>query len=83
MSEAELGWIRQRANEGLLAKARRGELALGLPVGYVRAGDGRVEKDPDERVQQAIALAFEKFTELGVRGRCCSGVASTASCCPR
>ena len=65
MSEAELGWIRQRAHEGLLAKARRGELILGLPVGYVRAGDGRVEKDPDERVQQAIALAFAKFTELG------------------
>jgi DNA invertase Pin-like site-specific DNA recombinase len=24
ISEAELGWIRQRAHEGLLAKARRG-----------------------------------------------------------
>ena len=25
ISEAELGWIRQRAHEGLLAKARRGD----------------------------------------------------------
>src|SRR5919106_1990256 len=58
MSEAELGWIRQRAHEGLLAKARRGELVLGLPVGYVCSADGRVEKDPDVRVQQAIALVL-------------------------
>jgi excisionase family DNA binding protein len=65
MSEAELGWIRQRAHEGLLAKARRGALILGLPVGYVHTRDGRVEKHPDQRVQQAIALVFAKFAELG------------------
>jgi DNA invertase Pin-like site-specific DNA recombinase len=65
MSEVELGWIRQRAHEGLLAKARRGALILGLPVGYVRTRDGRVEKHPDQRVQQAIELVFAKFAELG------------------
>jgi excisionase family DNA binding protein len=65
MSEAELGWMRQRAHEGLVAKARRGELVLGLPAGYVRGADGQVEKDPDERVQQAVALVFAKFEELG------------------
>jgi len=65
MSEAELGWICQRAHEGLLAKARRGELVFGLPVGYVRGRDGRVEKDPDQRVQQAILIVFEKFAEVG------------------
>jgi DNA invertase Pin-like site-specific DNA recombinase len=65
MSEAELGWIRQRANEGLLAKARRGALILGLPVGYVTTRDGRVEKHPDQRVQQALALVFEQFTIAG------------------
>src|SRR5215472_5821910 len=32
MSEAELDWIRQRAQQGLLSKARRGELVLGLPI---------------------------------------------------
>lgn len=64
ISEAELGWIRQRAQEGLLAKARRGELILSLAVGYVKASDGRVEKHPDERVQQAIALVFQKFAEV-------------------
>jgi len=65
MSEAELGWIRQRAQEGLLAKARRGALILGLPVGYVQTRDGRVEKHPDQRVQHAIGLVFAKFAELG------------------
>ncbi len=65
MSEAELGWIRQRAHEGLLAKARRGALILGLPVGYVQTGDGRVEKHPDQRVQHAIGLVFAKFAEVG------------------
>jgi DNA invertase Pin-like site-specific DNA recombinase len=59
MSEAELGWIRQRAHEGLLAKARRGELILGLPVGYVRTRDGRIEKHPDQRVQAAVTLVFD------------------------
>jgi DNA invertase Pin-like site-specific DNA recombinase len=65
MSEAELGWIRQRAHQGLLAKARRGALILGLPIGYVQTRDGRTEKHPDHRVQDAMALVFAKFTELG------------------
>jgi DNA invertase Pin-like site-specific DNA recombinase len=65
MSEAELGWIRQRAYEGLLAKARRGALILGLPVGYVHTRDGRIEKHPDQRVQQALALVFEQFAIAG------------------
>ena len=65
ISEAEIGWMRQRAYESLLAKARRGELVIGLPVGYVRGPDGRVEKNPDQRVQQAVALVFERFGALG------------------
>jgi DNA invertase Pin-like site-specific DNA recombinase len=65
ISEAELGWIRQRAHEGLLAKARQGALILGLPIGYVQTRDGRVEKHPDQRVQHAIELVFAKFTEVG------------------
>jgi excisionase family DNA binding protein len=65
MSEAELGWIRQRAHEALLAKARRGALILGLPVGYVTTRDGRVEKHPDQRVHQALRLVFEQFASAG------------------
>ncbi len=65
MSEAELGWLRQRAHEARAAKARRGELIISLPVGYVQTRDGRLEKHPDRRVQTALALIFRKFTELG------------------
>ena len=65
LSEAELSWFRQRAQAGLLSKARRGELVLGLPVGYIKAADGRIDKHPDRRVQEAIAVVFSKFVEFG------------------
>jgi DNA invertase Pin-like site-specific DNA recombinase len=64
ISEAELGWLRQRAYEGLLAKARRGELRLPLPVGFVHTPDARIEKHPDQRVQAAISLVFQQFAAL-------------------
>src|SRR5208337_2223002 len=44
--------------------ARRGELHLTLAVGYVKADDNRIEKDPDRRVQDGISLVFHKFAEL-------------------
>jgi len=65
MSEAELGWLRQRAHEARAAKARRGELIISLPVGFVQTRDGRTEKHPDQRVQAAITLVCQKFAELG------------------
>jgi DNA invertase Pin-like site-specific DNA recombinase len=65
MSEAELGWLRQRAHEARAAKARRGELIISLPVGYVQTRDGRIEKHPDQRVQAALTLVWQKFAELG------------------
>ena len=75
ISEAELGWIRQRAQEGLLAKARRGELILSLAVGYVETSGGHVEKHPDQRVQQAIAMVFRKFLNCVASGKFCCGSA--------
>src|SRR3954463_13190244 len=42
MSEAELYLIRQRMLSGKLAKAERGELGFGLPIGYVRRPSGEV-----------------------------------------
>src|SRR5947209_18371715 len=50
MSEAELHLMQQRLRQGLLAKARRGELALVPPLGYVRRPDGGLVLDPDEQV---------------------------------
>jgi len=36
MSGAELHIMQQRMRQGVLAKARRGELAIAVPTGYVR-----------------------------------------------
>jgi DNA invertase Pin-like site-specific DNA recombinase len=64
MSEMELSLFRQRSLEALKQKARRGELFLTVAVGYLKTLDDRIEKDPDRRVQEAIALVFRKFDEL-------------------
>jgi DNA invertase Pin-like site-specific DNA recombinase len=64
MSELELSLFRQRSQEALRQMARRGDLVLGVAAGYVKVGRGRIEKDPDKRVQQAIQLVFTKFAEF-------------------
>ena len=65
MSEAELYLIRQRMLSGRLAKAERGELAIPLPIGYVRRPSGEVILDPDEQAQQVVRLVFGTFRRLG------------------
>lgn len=61
MSEAELHILKGRMHEGRKAKARRGELFLGLPRGYVQKPSGEVAFDPDEGVQRIIRLVFALF----------------------
>jgi len=65
MSEFELNLLRQRSLEAIRQKARRGELQFRLPVGFRWAQNGKVEIDPNRRVQQAVYLMFAKMTELG------------------
>jgi DNA invertase Pin-like site-specific DNA recombinase len=65
MSEAELHILKQRMLEGKKAKARRGELVLLLPMGYIRRPSGEVIKDPDEQAQAVIELVFEVFARRG------------------
>ena len=64
MSELELSLFRQRSQEALKQKARRGALFLRVAAGYLRIGRDRIEKDPDRRVQDALRLVFAKFSEL-------------------
>jgi DNA invertase Pin-like site-specific DNA recombinase len=64
LNEYELDLLRQRSLAARYEKARRGELVVAAPVGFVKAGD-RYEKDPDRRVQEAILLVFDKIEELG------------------
>jgi DNA invertase Pin-like site-specific DNA recombinase len=61
---AELHILHARMRGNLLNKARRGELALRLPVGYRRLGDGTVVLDPDDEVRMALARIFERFALL-------------------
>ena len=64
MSELELSLFRQRSQEALRQKARRGALVLGVAAGYVKVGRDRIEKNPDGRVQEALQLVFTKFAEF-------------------
>jgi DNA invertase Pin-like site-specific DNA recombinase len=65
MSEYELTLLRQRSLEARRQKARRGELEVSLPVGLCWGTNGKIEKYPDQRVQQAIEMVFSKHDELG------------------
>jgi DNA invertase Pin-like site-specific DNA recombinase len=64
LNEYELDLLRQRSLAARHEKARRGELVVAAPVGFIKIGD-RLEKDPDRRVQAAIRLAIDKVAELG------------------
>lgn len=65
LNEYELDLLRQRSLEARREKARRGELLVTAPVGFVKTEEQHWEKDPDLRVQQAVLLVFRKFLELG------------------
>ena len=60
-SEAELHVLRSRMRGGVLNAARRGDLRLGLPAGFVYDPEGRVVLDPDEQVQGSIRYLFATF----------------------
>lgn len=64
MSEAELHVMQARMRGALLAKARRGELHVPLPVGFVYDTQGQVVLDPDQQVQQSIRFLFQSFHRL-------------------
>jgi DNA invertase Pin-like site-specific DNA recombinase len=65
MSEFELSLLRQRSLEAIRSKARRGEFEFCLPIGLCWTRAGKIELDPDRRVQEAIRVVFRKFDELG------------------
>jgi DNA invertase Pin-like site-specific DNA recombinase len=65
MSEAEIHLLRNRMYEGLLHKARRGEVYNHPPIGYVKAAEGGFALDPDEQVQSVVRLIFEQFQRQG------------------
>ena len=65
MSEAELHIIKGRMHQAVLSKAKRGELFILPPVGYVKLASGEFALDPDEQAQGVIRLIFDEFDRLG------------------
>jgi DNA invertase Pin-like site-specific DNA recombinase len=65
MSEAELHLLTSRLGESKRAAARRGQLRVPLPVGYVHDDEGMVVIDPDAEVAAAVADVFTAFTATG------------------
>ena len=70
MSEAELHVLRARLLGGQLNKARRGELWMRPPIGFVY--DARAQRlvlDPDAQIQGTVRLLFETFRRTGSAGQ--------------
>ena len=65
ISEFELGVLRARMFEAARAKAKRGELRISVPIGYVWHREIGLGFDPDLRLQEAIRLIFARFRKLG------------------
>jgi DNA invertase Pin-like site-specific DNA recombinase len=64
LSVMELSVLKSRLLQGQEHKAKRGELYKVIAPGYICADGKSLVKDPNVRVQEAIALVFEKFREL-------------------
>lgn len=65
LSSNEIRLMGQRLRENQLRKAQRGELNLSLPVGLVFVPHVGIQLDPDEQVQGAVRLLFERFRLSG------------------
>jgi DNA invertase Pin-like site-specific DNA recombinase len=65
ISEFELGILRARMLDAARAKARRGELRISVPIGYIWHREIGLGFDPDMRVQEAARLIFNRFRQLG------------------
>jgi DNA invertase Pin-like site-specific DNA recombinase len=64
ISEFELGVLRSRMLDAARAKAKRGELRLCVPIGYVWHREYGLTLDPDLRLQEVVRLVFARFRQL-------------------
>ena len=79
LNEYELDLLRQRSVEARREKARRGELIVAAPVGYLKSEDGRLENDP--RCSKLSCRRLRNFSNWGRFDRACSGSWSMAWIC--
>ena len=64
MSEAELHVLKSRLQQGIINKARRGELKIPLPVGLVYDELDRVVLSADTQVRESLKKFFDTFRRL-------------------
>ena len=64
MSEAELHVLKSRLQQGILNKARRGELKMPLPAGLAHDDLDRVVLTPDTHVRETLSKVFAAFRRL-------------------
>ena len=64
LSVMESSGLKSRLFQGQEHKAKRGELSKLVAPGYLCIDGKSLVKDPNGRVQEAIALVFAKFREL-------------------
>ena len=65
MSEAELHILKGRMRQGMLNKVKRGEVFLGVPIGYLKVSQDEIVIDPDQQAQDVVRLVFDQFDRLG------------------
>ena len=83
MSELELSLFRQRSQEALKQKARRGALVLGVAAGYVKVGRDRITRRIPAARPGCIADRLRKICrDSRAHVRSTSGFAMKASSCP-
>ena len=74
ISEFELGVLRARMLDAARAKARRGELRISVPIGYIWHREIGLGFDPELRIQEVVRLIFA----LPPARQCASGTAVNA-----
>lgn len=81
LNEYELDLLRQRSVKARHQKARRGELLISAPVGYIKTDDQRLEKTRTGVCRKQFVWSSGSFenSERCVR-RCCGSLSRACSC---
>jgi DNA invertase Pin-like site-specific DNA recombinase len=69
MADSEIWMMLSRLQGGRYRKALDGEFRVHAPIGYVYNHEGRMVRDPNEQVSNAVSQFFKRFEELGVADR--------------